>query len=307
MWYFKNSCLSLGPIILTAFLLNRTFIIFHDCCHDSYTPSKSLNYIISHVTGMFVLTSPNWVLDHKTHHLTNGNLENKHHYFFNETVLLTKNKYLQLSLNSKKKYDFYKHPLIFFTIIPVIYFGIAQRFIYMLKKYNNVNKYKQSLLEISFNHLLNNMTSFYFLYNIYYYQILFHYIICFFISSSIAFIMFHNQHTYNPPYVVGDKEWSQRNSGLLGSSFIQIPSCLKYFYMGIEYHHIHHMNSKIPGYNLQKYHEEVISGSDMFENIIKLSITDCYNNLWLILYDETKNKYITANEMLNEAPHIHND
>ena len=102
MWYLKNSWLSIMPIIFATFLLNRTFVIFHDCCHNSYTPNKNLNYIISHITGMLVLTSPNWILDHHTHHLTNGNLENKQHYFFNETVLLTKQKYMQSSLRSKK-------------------------------------------------------------------------------------------------------------------------------------------------------------------------------------------------------------
>ena len=53
------------------------------------------------------------------------------------------------------------------------------------------------------------------------------------------------------------------------------------------------MNSKIPNYNLQYYHEEVVSKSDMFDDIVKLSITECYNNLWLVLYDEDKKKYIT--------------
>ena len=34
----------------------------------------------------------------------------------------------------------------------------------------------------------------------------------------------------------------------------------------------------------------------MFDNIVKMSITDCYNNLWLALYDEEKHKYITFEE-----------
>jgi omega-6 fatty acid desaturase (delta-12 desaturase) len=71
---------------------------------------------------------------------------------------------------------------------------------------------------------------------------------------------------------------------------------VKYFPMGIEYHHIHHMNAKIPGYNLQKYHEEVVSKSNMFDNVVKLSMTDCYNNLWLVLYDDEKKRYITFAE-----------
>jgi hypothetical protein len=56
------------------------------------------------------------------------------------------------------------------------------------------------------------------------------------------------------------------------------------------------MNAKIPGYNLQKYHEEVVRKSDMFDNVVKLSMTDCYNNLWLVLYDDEKNRYITLAE-----------
>ena len=87
-----------------------------------------------------------------------------------------------------------------------------------------------------------------------------------------------------------------RDSGLLGSSLILYPNWFKYFSMGIEYHHIHHMNAKIPGYNLQAYHEEVISKSNIFDNVVKLSMTDCYNNLWLVLYDNHRYMYITFAE-----------
>ena len=123
----------------------------------------------------------------------------------------------------------------------------------------------------------------------------------FYIGITCTFVLFHNQHTYNPPYMVSNKEWSYKDSGLVGSSFIQIPRFLKYFTMGIEYHHIHHMNAKIPGYNLQKYHEEVVSKSNMFVDVVKLSMTDCYNNLWLVLYDEEKKRYITFAEVTKKG------
>ena len=50
------------------------------------------------------------------------------------------------------------------------------------------------------------------------------------------------------------------------------------------------MNASIPGYNLKKYHEN--NNFDKL-NITKLSMNDCYHNLWLTLYDEDNNKYIT--------------
>ena len=77
--------------------------------------------------------------------------------------------------------------------------------------------------------------------------------------------------------------------------------------MGIEYHHIHHTNAKIPGYNLQQYHEEVISKSNIFDNVVKLYMNDCYNNLWLVLYDKDKNKYTTLKEINEEIKNIKNN
>jgi omega-6 fatty acid desaturase (delta-12 desaturase) len=128
-------------------------------------------------------------------------------------------------------------------------------------------------------------------------NILPHYLLSSSIGFLINFLLFFNQHTFNPSYVVDNKEWTQRNSGLLGSSFIQIPKYLTYFTMGIEYHHIHHTNAKIPGYHLQQYNEEVVaSKSNLFDKVVVLSMNDCYNNLWLVLYDEDNNKYSTLKE-----------
>ena len=162
-------------------------------------------------------------------------------------------------------------------------------------------KINKSLGIILFNHIINNLGSFILCRVLYNNNLFYQYITASYIGFLINFVLFFNQHIYNPPYVVGNKEWSQRNSGLLGSSFIQIPYLLKYFTMGIEYHHIHHMNAKIPGYNLQAYHEEVVSKSNMFDNIVKLSMTDCYNNLWLVLYDEDNKKYLTFLEANEES------
>jgi hypothetical protein len=60
------------------------------------------------------------------------------------------------------------------------------------------------------------------------------------------------------------------------------------------------MNTKIPGYNLQKYHDEVVKNSFMFDKIVKLSMNDCYNNLWLSMYDEENKKFITFEQADNK-------
>jgi omega-6 fatty acid desaturase (delta-12 desaturase) len=299
-WYLKNSLLSLIPTLFLGLLLHRNYVVFHDCCHNSYTPNKTLNYLIATFYGITTFTSTNWILDHHTHHLTNGNLENKYNFKFNELLYYNVGQYKNFDTRLKNIFKFFHTPAVFFSFFPILYFGIIQRFIYFIKKLKYNKKIDASMCHILQAHAINNVGVSVLLFGVYKYNILFSFLLASFIGFVINFILFFNQHTYNPSYIVTNKEWTQRNSGLLGSSFIQIPKYLKYFTMGIEYHHIHHMNAKIPGYSLQKFHEEVVQKGDLFDNIIKLSIVDCYNNLWLMLYDETKNKYVTVKETDDE-------
>ena len=202
-----------------------------------------------------------------------------------------------MSSINKFMFDKLCNHYIYFSIVPILYFGVIQRFIYLIKKIKYKNKIEYSLGFILLNHLINNVCILISLLFFYKNDLFNNFIIYYCISSFIGVFLFHNQHTFNPSYVVNNENWNMKNSGLLGSSFIQIPYLLKYFTGGIEYHHIHHINAKIPGYNLQKYHEEVISKSNLFDNIVKLSISDCYNNLKLRLYSEKKNKYIRLDEV----------
>jgi omega-6 fatty acid desaturase (delta-12 desaturase) len=80
LWLFRNSWLNIFTIPLLGLILHRNYVVFHDCVHNSYTPNKTLNNFISHFLGILVFTSPNWIVNHKTHHLTNGHIENDHHY-----------------------------------------------------------------------------------------------------------------------------------------------------------------------------------------------------------------------------------
>jgi len=290
IWYFRNSWVVIFPLLSQGLLHLRTFVVFHDCGHNSYSPNKTINYIIGSLLGIYLLTPFSWNYHHNIHHLTNGMVNNIYTHRPNETVILTYKAYKSKTLKIIILSYVYR---VFFVIIPTVYFVIKERYYELFNILQNRKRYHQNIWLILFDFLFNNISCIL----LYRYYITYTYFIPFYIGITCIFLLFHNQHTYNPPYmVVSNKEWSYKDSGLVGSSFIQIPYFLKYFTMGIEYHHIHHMNAKIPGYNLHKYHEEVISKSNMFDNVVKLSMTDCYNNLWLVLYDEDKKRYITFAE-----------
>lgn len=293
----KDSYLAYLFIPILTLLNLKLFMIFHDCAHNSFTPNKPLNYVIGSVAGVLTTgVSMNWILDHHIHHQTNGNVTNKFNYAYNETTRITYREYAKLGKIGRSVAKFLLYPIVQFPLMAFLYFCVIQRFIYIVKKLKYKSKIDSSMFMICVNHLIHNVGSFalfYFIYQCGYLHIHLIHVLC---GQTIGYMMFFNQHTFNIPYIATNEEWNQRNSGLIGSSLIMIPDCLKYFFNGIEYHHIHHINSKIPGYNLRKYHDEVVQNSDMFDGIVKLSMTDCYNNLWLAMYDEDDKKFLTIED-----------
>ena len=91
--------------------------------------------------------------------------------------------------------------------------------------------------------------------------------------AMLGLFLFHAQHTF--PDAVryeglsvkakGTKDESKNVEGLYtnaieGSSLFVVPEVLKWFTARIEYHHIHHLNAKVPFYNLRECHESARKG-----------------------------------------------
>ena len=294
--YFKNSIVSLLTVPFLSLMLLRSFMIFHDCGHNSYTPNSELNYVIGTVLGTFLLSPYSWSSKHYLHHLANGNIENKYSYRWSETVQYTVKQYTELYSGYQLLYRFFRDPVMFFTVVPFFQFFIMARlYIFYPNGYNYTTQ--QTYIDCFINTIGIIVQQY-----IYYkYSIIIHYNIALYLTAIIGFILFHNQHTFNPAYIKKNSEWSIKESGLEGSSFITVPGCLKYFTMGIEYHHIHHCMTRIPGYNLQECHEYMSKNTKMFDNIVVLSMKDVWCNIFLTLYDESSGRYIGFTELENKV------
>lgn len=288
-------------VILLALMQMKTFVIFHDCGHNSYSPNKLINYVVGFFTGVMTFTPFIWNHKHNIHHLTNGNVENKYNYPFNELNFISLNQYTKYSKIKKYLSKFIMHPYVFYTYVSQIYFFILNRLYcvdILVLKHKSAKMPK--MFFVLMEQFIHNYCCYLLIMIFHKYGILWNLILADVIMYVLGFILFKNQHTFNPPYVVKNEKWNLYDSGLHGSSFIQVPKYLRYFTGGIEYHHIHHMNSKIPGYNLHEYHNYVTTTSNVFDNIVKLTMNDCYNNLWLTIYDENANKYLSFSDADNK-------
>jgi acyl-lipid omega-6 desaturase (Delta-12 desaturase) len=74
----------------------------------------------------------------------------------------------------------------------------------------------------------------------------------------------------------------KHEAGLLGSTYLLVPWYLKWSTLGIEYHHIHHLTTRIPCYKLQECHEE--ASSVLWETITvvdrKKAFAGYFNAIW---------------------------
>jgi omega-6 fatty acid desaturase (delta-12 desaturase) len=69
-----------------------------------------------------------------------------------------------------------------------------------------------------------------------------------YLSQVLGTFVFHMEHSVNPPYRARNLKWSFERAALEGSTFLDVPRLFKSFTCGIEYHHIHHLNTNVPSY-----------------------------------------------------------
>jgi fatty acid desaturase len=76
------------------------------------------------------------------------------------------------------------------------------------------------------------------------------------VAGIIGLSLFHLQHQVNTPYRVAKSRKSTIDAGLYGSTLLKIRWPFTIITLGIEFHHIHHASTRVPGYNLADCHNE---------------------------------------------------
>jgi omega-6 fatty acid desaturase (delta-12 desaturase) len=194
----------------------------------------------------------------------------------------------------KTLYRVLRDPIVFFLVLPFIKFFFFHRFDYMLFSYLQKYNYGKELGHFVFNTVVHNVGLILLSKTLYEIGVLHHYMVSMYLATVFGTALFHNQHCFNPPYVVKKEEWSFSESGLKGSSHILVPPFLKYFTNGIEFHHIHHMMPRIAGHCLEKCHDFIHEWKpEMLKDVHRLSLRDCFHNMKYTLYDAESKQFVS--------------
>lgn len=74
-------------------------------------------------------------------------------------------------------------------------------------------------------------------------------------ASIIGVWLFSVQHRFEHAHWVRHANWRFSEAALLGSSYLRLPRVLQWFTGNIGFHHIHHLDPRIPNYRLQACHD----------------------------------------------------
>jgi len=259
-------------IPLIAGLMVRIFIFFHDCAHHNFTPSRVANELIGHFIGFITLMPFQvWKYFHDKHHMHAGNLD---HRDILDIVTLTVDEYEAQGPLTKFAYRVYRSTPFRFLVYMQFAFLIGFRLpltLYSIKGAISIVIYNIFYGLIGYFLYQNGLLwdTFVMFFPIYY------------IMFGIGSYLFYLQHTFEDTYWETTENWSFNQVAFGGSSFWDVPKWLHWFSGNIGYHHIHHINSNIPNYQLAAAHAVAVEhGAPIRSLKLKESLTLGSCNLW---------------------------
>jgi acyl-lipid omega-6 desaturase (Delta-12 desaturase) len=278
--------LSISPVLTLALaipaagFLVRVFVVFHDCAHGSLLPSRRANAVVGSVLGLFVL-SPfrRWRHDHAVHHATSGDLDRRG---VGDVITLTVTEYQARSRRGRVAYRLIRNPLVMFGFGPIIAMVIGPRIVARGAR----RRMRNSVLgtDVALVIVVGGLC-----WLMGWQAFLIVWAPAALIAGSVGIWLFYVQHQFEDAYWQSSAEWSYADAALRGSSYLKLPPVLQFFTGNIGLHHVHHLNARIPNYNLPRAH----AASPMFAAVPTLSLWDGLRSVRLKLWDEQARRLVT--------------
>ena len=275
--------LTLALAIPTAGFLVRVFILFHDCSHGSFLPSRRANAWLGMALGLLVYAPfVRWRHDHAVHHATSGDLDRRG---TGDVRTLTVGEYLALSRRGRIGYRLLRTPVVMFGLGPIFAMVVGPRIVSKGAR----PRMRRSVLgtNVALALLIGGIC-----WSIGWWQFLAVQAPAALLAGSTGIWLFYVQHQFEDAYWESAGNWTYADAALRGSSYLRLPRVLEFFTGHIGFHHVHHLEARIPNYNLRPAHEE----NPVLQGVPTLSLWDGLRAVRLKLWDESSGRLVTFSE-----------
>ncbi len=238
----------LGVSVLAAAFHVRVFIIFHDCCHGSFFTSRRANRILGYITGILTFTPfEQWRRSHAMHHDTVGDLDRRG---VGDIWVLTAEEYEAALPWKRLAYRIVRNPVFVLTVGTLIIFIIGHRYFHKVDRKQERRSVLITNVALAVLILIASLIIGIGTYLLVQVPIVL-------IAGAAGLWLFYVQHQFEGTYWARHEEWDPIKAALQGSSFYKLPKILQWFTGNIGFHHIHHVQQRIPNYNLERCYKDV--------------------------------------------------
>lgn len=233
----------LGQVLCSVFsglLMLRLFVIYHDQQHHAILPKSKLAEAYMKVFGVLALSpSSIWRSSHNHHHNHNSKIKGSHIGSF---PIMTKAHYLKSSRRVRWLYLFTRHPLTIGGGYGFVFLQGMCLLPFLRKPKTHFDCLLALLLHFTITGLLLYYTG-------WSGMLLTQTIPCL-ITFGIGSYLFYAQHNFPSVAFYEKGGWTYERAALESSSFLKTGPLMGWFTGNIGYHHIHHLNARIPFYRL---------------------------------------------------------
>ncbi len=273
--------LTLLLAVVAAVAYMRLFMIGHDAGHGSFLPEAWQNAVVGNLMGLLTNTPIGyWARQHHLHHQGNANLDKRG---AGDVDMMTAQEFRDASALRRVCYRIYRNPFFLFGVAAPVHFVLLQR--YPIGHQARTRSGWASVMGTNLGIAL-------------YYGALIAafglapflkvYVPVVLLSSAGAVWLFYVQHQYEGTYYRRREEWDYQRAALEGSSFYDLPRILHWASANIGYHHIHHLNPKVPNYRLPACHDEV----ELFKSATHLTLRRSLSAARLAIWDEERQQLV---------------
>ncbi len=226
--------------IVSGLLLLRLFVIYHDQQHHAILGRSRLADGFMWVFGIFALSPTSiWRSSHNHHHNHNSKIKGSHIGSF---PIMTKSHFEKSTPATRRTYLFTRHPL----TISLGYVFMFLQGMCLLPFFRKPREHFDCLFALVLHFAIAAVL----IVTVGWEGWLLAQTIPALVTFGLGSYLFYAQHNF-PDVSFYDKDgWTYERAALESSSYMKTSALMAWFTGNIGYHHIHHLNSRVPFYRL---------------------------------------------------------
>ena len=242
--------LTLALAVPAAGFLVRIFIIQHDCGHRSFLPTRLGNLLVGRLCSLATLTPfAHWRRQHAGHHAVWNDLDRRDSGVDLYSTCLTLEEYRALSPWRRLRYRLIQHPAVALLLLPPLIFVVLYRVAFDTPRAWRAERASVHLTNLALVGFYGGLG-----WALGFGAVAAVQLPVIALAGIAGVWLFSVQHRFEGARWSRGQGWDPTSAALHGSSYLVLPRPLGWLSGHIGFHHVHHLDARIPNHRLEDAH-----------------------------------------------------